>query len=189
MDEKTRDVPRPYDRLAVLERQAFEVVALGEPGSEAEAATLSAKRRGLLIELEHEGLLAERPPAGLSDEVREHPTLASYFEAARKLWDYYRSDEREEWVEAPAPVRLLEGVISIDWFRTPNDRPAEFGELEWTADCEDAFRCVEGEGPSRRPVERRMMDGVYLLRGRYDDGTHAVMVRTERRSAATRVEM
>lgn len=165
-----------YDPLQALEREA---ARLDEPGLD--AATRSARRRGLLLDLEAEGLFARAPSAALREGAAGHPRLAGWLEAAQRLWTYYGSEERAEEMETPAPGRLLEGLVSVDWFRLPGERPPGWSELAWTAACEDLFRWALEEGAAEgRPVEMRTEHGVYLIRGRRDDGERRVMVRTER---------
>jgi hypothetical protein len=142
-----------------------------------ERADVTAKRRILLEELEEAGLL---------DETREHekrewlegwrmPTLRDYVDAALALRRYYASATRATYTLPPPPARLLDGGVSLDWFRLPSPTPADATPDTWLAFCEHVLHSNELSGVSGEilsKVGRRW----YQIRWRRDDGEHPAVV-------------
>lgn len=132
--------------LADLERQAAlvdELAAQLETSKDPDAlATLSVKRRFLLVELTAAGLLdggddVDDKLAALARHPA--PTLAGYLRAAREFAEYMASPQRAEF--APGlPVYPPTGAptLSLDWFRKPQPIPKSVvvGPLEWAGWCE-----------------------------------------------------
>jgi hypothetical protein len=104
------------------------------------AATLSAKRCFLLVELQAHGLLddhdAEKKLASL--EKWKLPRLAGWLRAAIEHLAYQRSPERAEFAPGQPLRPLMFSPISLDWFRRPLPIPPKVvvDRLRWTAWCE-----------------------------------------------------
>ncbi|HUQ06684.1 MAG TPA: hypothetical protein VM261_29475 [Kofleriaceae bacterium] len=105
-------------------------------------ADVTVKRRVLLEEMEAHGLL---------DEARQHekrawleswrmPTLRDYVDAAIALRRYYASAARATYTLPPPPARLLDGAVSLDWFRRPGATPEGATPDTWLAFCEQVLR-------------------------------------------------
>jgi hypothetical protein len=115
-------------------------------------AEVCAKRQRVLFELEVANVIA--PALGWRAKARlvdlGLARLAGYHNAAVALTRYYASRGYARLVAQPAPLRLLEGYVSLDWFRLPSDyAPAGVDPLDWLALCEHNLRA--GDPP---PVGR-----------------------------------
>jgi hypothetical protein len=106
-----------------------------------------AARRTLLEKLEFWGLVDEPR----SSEKRAWlegfrlPTLRDYVDAAIALRAYYRSSARSQYVREPAPQRLIDGSVSLDWFRKPTLTPSGEAGESWLALVE---RLIQETSPS-----------------------------------------
>jgi hypothetical protein len=116
-----------------------------KPGAVIElAATISAKRRFLLIDLWANGLLV---PASFDAKARAldawgFTTLSGYLTAARDFAAYMESPERKKMTGGYPIFPVLGAALSIDWFRKREPIPPKVvvGFLEWTGWCErEAF--------------------------------------------------
>lgn len=145
--------PNVSDRSGVelSEQLAVDLDAL-EPTAttEDELADVFVKRQLLLGELEGLGLLSE---ARLADKraylERWHlPTLVGYLDAATALRAYYRDPIREQYgLDWRDPDKLLDGDVSLDWFRKPGPTPEGATPSTWLAFCEQVlFDNAPGEG-------------------------------------------
>jgi hypothetical protein len=131
--------PAEEEAVRDLEARALELDAL--VSSRGDAATIAAKRRVLLVELDHHGILSER---GASRRLTlldrwELTVLAGYQRAALASWAYYRGDLRRSDLGSAAPGRLLEGPFSIDWFRRPPAPPSRWTFERLTISSEAIF--------------------------------------------------
>ena len=135
--------------------------------------TQSAKRRFLLLALDHAGVLGERPPEGLGE------LLAGYRDAAAELRRYLASDERHSLVAGAPPSGVIGAPVSLDWFRHPSPRPNPLERpFRWLASGEAALRAGQLD-------ERSGAGEVFVRRGadwwvfdwRRDDGVTAALVR------------
>jgi hypothetical protein len=140
----TEPSPQMRELLLELEARARLVDELEDDPKTHEsvepAATLSAKRRFLLLELYAYGLLggaaAARKLAVL--ERWRLPLLAGWLRAAVEHEQYQHSPERAEMAPGE-PIRpVLFSTISVDWFRRPTPTPPKVvvDRLKWTAWCE-----------------------------------------------------
>lgn len=106
-------------------------------------AEVCAKRQRVLFELEVANVIA--PALGAMARARlvdlGLARLVGYHDAAVALARYYASPGYARLVERPAPPRLLEGYVSLDWFRLPSGyAPAGLDPLDWLALCEHNLR-------------------------------------------------
>jgi hypothetical protein len=104
------------------------------------AATLSAKRRFLLVELQAHGLLDDHDVEKKLALLKEWklPVAASWLRAAVEHLAYQRSPERAEFAPGHPLRPLMFSPISLDWFRKPQPIPPKVvvDRLRWTAWCE-----------------------------------------------------
>jgi hypothetical protein len=140
-DAPVGPLPAPAEEEMVrdLEARALELDALA--ASRGDAATIAAKRRVVLVELDHHGLLSV---VGASRRLTlldrwGLPVLAGYQRAALTAWAYYRSDLRLGDLGCAPPNRLLEGPFSIDWFRHPPAPPSRWTFERLTISSEAIF--------------------------------------------------
>jgi hypothetical protein len=133
--------PTEYERVSMAEiddlASALDV-AHAAARTPDQRADVTVKRRVLLEELEAHGLL---------DEARQHekrawleswrmPTLRDYVDAAIALRRYYASEARSTYTLPAPPARLLDGAVSLDWFRRPGPVPEASTPDTWLAFCE-----------------------------------------------------
>jgi hypothetical protein len=148
-----------------------------------EMATVSAKRKFLLIELEAAGLLSEtgwrEKRSWLS--VWQLRNLISYFDAALDILAYFRSDERKKlFTDAAIPGSILGGPVCIDWFRCKlGYTPPGYNAYAWLAECE----CLLSESSNKKggtgEIRIRENGRWYQMLWRKDDGiTPAVLAST-----------
>lgn len=175
--------PHPDEALALreLEARARDVDALAaRPGDVEHRATVAAKRRLLLAELEPYGILSG--PMGLHRvrwlERWALPTLLGYQHAALAIGFYWSSEARRGRIGPPPQVpSVLGATVSVDWFRRPAPVPAKWDADDWLAFCE------------RTLLDARLGDAydgdIFVHQGglrvsiawRRDDGVHAAVVR------------
>lgn len=141
-DDYLREVAALAATVDALDAQASQGP---EPYSDVQLdATLVAKRGRLLLELEAAGVLAgERDrlvALGLTD-------LVGYHDAAAALTRYWSSPGYARLVKVPAPPRVLDAPVSLDWFRRPASyTPSGVSPEDWLALCENNFRANPREG-------------------------------------------
>lgn len=113
--------------------------------TEEDRAHAATKRRQLLDQLELHGLLdeARAPEKRAYLEGFRLPKLRDYVDAAMALRAYYRGPTRATFNLGPAPERLLDGNVSLDWFRVPSPPPAGTAPESWLAFAEQLL----GENP------------------------------------------
>jgi hypothetical protein len=111
-------------------------------------AAMSVMRRQLLGKLKAHGLLdeARAPEKRAYLEGFRLPKLRDYVDAAMALRVYYRSPARAKYRLAPAPARLLDGNVSLDWFRVPSPPPAGTSQESWLAHAEQLLHESPREG-------------------------------------------
>jgi hypothetical protein len=167
--------PAGPEELDELERRAAELDALPAPRTAEEAGTQSAKRRFLLVALDHAGVLGDQPPGGLV----ERPLLAGYRDAAVELRRYLASDERRALVAGAPPSDVLGAPVSLDWFRHPSARPNPLERpFHWLAAGEAALRAaqLDASAGAGEVFVRRGPDW-WIFDWRRDDGVSPALVR------------
>jgi hypothetical protein len=161
------DQLRDFEELAKLvDRLDVEASAGGEPYANVELdATLVAKRDRLLIELEVADVLGGSERARLVQLGLT--TLIGYCDAAVEMDRYLDTPGYARLVKKPRVTRLLDSLVSLDWFRKPSGYvPAGVDSDDWLALCETNFRAHE------RP---RAGSSFVRLEGSF----HRLMFRTE----------
>jgi hypothetical protein len=145
----------PYEderiALGAVEDLATTVdTAQAKASTEADHARVSDMRRQLLDRLEFYGLLDEirAPEKRAYLEGFRLPRLRDYMDAAIALRAYYRSPTRAQYLGAPAPQRLLDGSVSLDWFRLPTATPAGETPEGWLALAEHLVQEAPPSGAS-----------------------------------------
>jgi hypothetical protein len=132
-------IPVDDDFLRHIEERAAALMALeqGEQTLET-AATASAKRQFLLVELEDAGLLSESRFEQLHQQLiqLQLPMLIAYHQAAMELHTYFRSPQRKRYLPDAKPESILHGLISLDWFRLQVPTPEPYHPYEWLGWCE-----------------------------------------------------
>lgn len=135
------------DYLQHLEVLAVEVdaleataVAFEIPYSNAACtAAVTVKRDRLLNELDVVGILTGEHEARL--RTLELANLSAYADAAAALRHYYATPDYARYVKKPVPARVIDGAISLDWFRRPSGfLPSKFNAFEWLALCDWVFQ-------------------------------------------------
>jgi len=102
------------------------------------AAQIAATRRTLLFELDVAGVLSE----GIREQLVDLglSELIAYHDAAMAMHRYFASPVRARIVGSPPPESVVEGHVSLDWFRTPSGYvPALDSPADWLAVCERNF--------------------------------------------------
>ncbi len=123
--------------LAELDAMAREVDALAV-GDDEQQVRARVRRQRLLIELDVVGMLTGDPAVG--QRLAAYPMLRGYHDACALLVAYHASAARVRLVGKPAPRKLIEGNVAIDWFRQPSGyTPANVPVLDWLALCERNF--------------------------------------------------
>jgi len=111
------NIPVDDDFLRHMEERAVALATL-EQGEETleTAATASAKRRFLLVELEDAGLLNESHFVHLHQRLEQLqlPMLIAYHQAAMELHAYFRSPQRKRYLPEAVPESIFGGPISLD---------------------------------------------------------------------------
>ncbi|HLP88282.1 MAG TPA: hypothetical protein VK184_06785 [Nostocaceae cyanobacterium] len=166
-------VLRDLEERAVL----LDTLEKGEQNLEV-AATISAKRRFLLIEMNEAGLF---DPA-LADEMREKieqlqlPVLLNYHIAAMKLINYLESNERKYRFPNSASPTVLDASVSIDWFRLYESNPEKYQPYEWLAFCESIL-CRSNNGVAGTgKILSRIANEWYKVFWRRDNGVIPAIV-------------
>jgi len=150
----------------LVDRLDAEASRGGEPyGDEQLDATLVAKRGRLLLELEVADVLggSERERLAKLGLTR----LVAYSDAAVAMGGYLGSPGYARLVKQPRPERLVDSLVSLDWFRVPSDYvPHGVDAHDWLALCELNFRANE----------RPRAGSVFI---RLEGTFHRLMFRTE----------
>jgi hypothetical protein len=165
--------------LRDLEERAGFLDTLEKGGKNVEiAATISAKRRFLLIEMNEAGLF---DPA-LADEMREKieqlqlPVLLTYHIAVMKLITYLESNERKYRFPNSASPTVLDASVSIDWFRLYESTPEKYQPYEWLAFCESIL-CRSNNGVAGTgEILSRIANEWYKVFWRRDNGVIPAIV-------------
>jgi len=142
-----------------------------------ERADVTVKRRVLLEEMEAQGLL---------DEARQHekrawlecwrmPTLRDYVGAAIALRRYFASTARATYGLPAPPARLLDGAVSLDWFRRPGPTPDGATPETWLAFCEQVLH-ENPPGGASGEVLSKVGGRWYQIHWRREAGEHATVV-------------
>ncbi|WP_147445407.1 hypothetical protein [Corallococcus aberystwythensis] len=163
-----------------LEARVAELDALAAQAKTAdEHATVSARRRFLLIALDSEGLL----DAAQAPEVRERlerlglPVLQGYHASAMELLRYYGSIQRRRYIPGASSRPILGGPVSLDWFRRPDHTPGTYNPFAWLGCCENIFvdtRHPEADGFGE--IFMRVDGAMAHLAWRRDDGVTANLI-------------
>ena len=177
----------PDAELADLERRAAELDTLDATArTEGELATVAARRRMLLIDLAHAGILDDDRGADKDRLLSAlgRSTLVGYRRASARLLAYLASGTRRGSLPPLALTRLHSAPVSVDWFRREQPTPDGFTADEWLAWCELGFSRMSadltggggdaftgGGGRSARLFWRR------------DDGVTPCLVRAQLRPA------
>jgi hypothetical protein len=133
--------PAHHERtlLVASEGLAAELdAAEAKAATEDERADVAVLRTVVLGELEGCGLFDE---ARVDDkraylDAWELPTLAGYLRAAEALRAYYAGSIRATYQLDPPAEQLLDGNVSLDWFRKPVATPEDATPEGWLAFCE-----------------------------------------------------
>lgn len=129
------------DALDVRAREGDEPYA-----DEALDATLVAKRSRLLLELEVAEVLADSAGTRATLVALDLPRVLAYHDAARELTRYFSWPTRARLVKTPAPERVNDSRVSLEWFMLPTGyTPHGIDALDWLALCEANF--VANERP------------------------------------------
>ncbi|MCE9579511.1 MAG: hypothetical protein K8W52_40695 [Deltaproteobacteria bacterium] len=139
----------PIEILRSAEALAREVDALDTADAdelpEEIAATLSARRQRLLIDLDACGVFDGL--ASTREELVRHglESLVGYHDAATALGRYLASPERAALVPGvPPPRKLLDSMFSLDWFRRPgSDRGHPLPRHVFAGWCERMMKDTE----------------------------------------------
>lgn len=133
------NVPVDDDFLRQMEERAVVLAAL-EQGEQTPdtAATASAKRQFLLLELDDAGLLSESRFEQLHQLLvqLQLPMLIAYHQAAMELHAYFRSPQRKRYLPDAELESILHGSISLDWFRLQVPTPEPYHPYDWVGWCE-----------------------------------------------------
>ena len=162
------DLRAMAELAALVDRLDADASAGPEPYADVELdAMLVAKRDRLLIELDVAGVLGagerERLAAlGLT-------ALVAYADAAVEMDRYLASPGYARLVNRPRPARVIDSLVSLDWFRrTSGYVAANLDPFDWLALCENNFRAHERP---RAGSSFRRLEGSF----------HRLMFRTELR--------
>jgi hypothetical protein len=141
-----------------------------------EHSDVAAMRHRLLDGLEAHGLLDEVRAAEKRAilEGWRLPKLRDYVDAATALSAHYRSDVRTAQGLERAPGRLLEGAVSLDWFRMPGPRPSGILSDTWLASAELVLRESAPSGAFGR-IRSSIHGGMYEVLWRRDYDRPAVI--------------
>jgi len=163
--------------LETLEKRAADIVALVTKHDSESQATLSAKRRFFLVELDVAGLHPDHITSMQVNDVRAlgFSHLAACLNGLHRLADYSFSDARQKWNPDAEPSRQ-NVPVSFDWFLA-SDIPQDWDVLDFLSRCESIFtgQGFTGEG---KLFTRIFNHRVTLVAG-YEDGIRLTLVRTE----------
>jgi hypothetical protein len=148
--------------------------------TEDDRVQIAMRRRKLLDRLELHGLLddARAPEKRAYLEGFRLPKLRDYVDAAMALRAYYHSPARATHKLAPPPQRLLDGSVSLDWFRVPSATPPGLTRESWTAMAEQLL----GESPrdgEAGEILSSMAGRQYRIQWRRDYDSPAVVAADE----------
>ena len=146
----TDQPPSELERVALGDVEDLAVAldaAQANAKTEDDRAAVAEMRRLLLGKLELHGLMdeARAPEKRAFLEGFRLPTLRDYVDAACALRAYYRGATRATYTLGPAPEHLLDGNVSLDWFRVPNRTPEGATPESWLAYAEHV---LHGQMPS-----------------------------------------
>ncbi len=165
--------------LRELEERAVTLDALeqGEQTQEV-AATLSAKRRFLLLELNQAGLFdASRAQERRSQLERlQLPNLLAYHTVAMELLSYLGSPARKQFFPDSGYESVIGASVSIDWFRLHEPTPEEYQPYDWLAFCESVLRKGDNGVAGSGAILSRIGQKWYRLCWRRDDGVTPALV-------------
>jgi hypothetical protein len=169
--------------LADTEQLAIALDALAAAATTAEQlADVAVRRRVLLDELEASGILdAERAADKRSYLERwKLVTLVGYLDAAGQLSAYYAGTLRAGYQVPAPPTRLLDGHVSLDWFRARVATPAGATPDGWLAFCEGV---LVDNAPSSAAGEilSKTAGRWYVIRYRVEARQHPVVVSARER--------
>lgn len=123
--------------LVELDDLAREVDALAD-GDEQQQIRARVRRQRLLIELDVVGMLTGDLTVGR--RLADYPMLRGYHDGCAQLAAYHASAARVRLVGKALPPKLIEGNVSIDWFRRPTGyTPNGVAAFDWLALCERNF--------------------------------------------------
>ena len=166
MHAEDDDLRAMAELAALVDRLDAEASSGAEPYTNVELdAPLVAKRDRLLIELE----VAEVLGGGARSRLERLglPALVAYSDAAVAMDQYLASPGYARLVEQPRPARLLDSLVSLDWFRKPSGyQAAGLAPDDWLALCDLNFRAAERP---RAGSTYRRLEGAF----------HRLMFRTE----------
>ena len=160
------------DWLQELEARAATLATVEQDEQTLEAAaTASAKRRFLLLELNEAGLLSELPSQDLRQQLEQlqSPNLLAYYTAAMELNAYLRSQERKKYFFDAKQEPIVGAPVSLDWFRLQVATPEAYSRYDWLAFCESVFRMNHYTGGGGE-IYTHLGNQWYRLRWRTDDG-------------------
>jgi hypothetical protein len=160
-----------------LERRAQDIVALARAFDADSQATLSAKRRFFLIEMEVAGLHPDQVTAQQEADVRALgcSSLAALLHGFHRLNEYSSSPERLEWNPGAQPGRN-NVPVSFDWF-IASDVPQDWNWKDFLSRCERIWRDQEVAGEGLL-FTRIFNHRVKFVTG-YEDGLRLVISRVE----------
>jgi hypothetical protein len=167
-----------------LERRAVELDTLEKEKAETDApsvelvATISAKRRFLLLELNAAGLFHE---AHASNKrfwliTWELHTLLGYFEAALKLLAYFSSVDRRRYIPDAGLEPVPGARVSVDWYRIPGDSPEGFRPEQWLGYCESILMTATSTEGGEGDIFVHQGKLRFQLYWRKDDGITPALV-------------
>jgi hypothetical protein len=131
------------DQLRALEAQASLVDELAEYAqTDNDHASVSAKRRFLLLELDAAGLFDPMQAAQIRLQLEgwQLPVLLGYHKAAMELHGYIHSPERRRFNPTAGTSSIDDAMVSIDWFRRSQPHPSTYTPYEWLSYCESLLR-------------------------------------------------
>jgi hypothetical protein len=142
------------------------------------AATISAKRRFLLLELNEAGLFdASKAPDRCSQLERlQLPNLLAYHTAAMELLSYLASPARKRLFPDSGSDSVIGASVSIDWFRLHEPTPEEYQPYDWLAFCESILRKGDNGVAGSGEIFSRIGQKWYGLYWRRDDGVTPALV-------------
>jgi len=178
--------PIPYEGeeeiMRGLERRAAELDAsakeAAESGSVELAATVSARRRFLLLDVNAAGLFHEAHAKSKRvwlDEWGLH-TLLGYFEAALKLLAYFASVDRRLYIPGAGPEPVPGARVSVDWYRLDGAPPQGFRPEQWLGYCESILMDAKSTEGGEGEIFVHQGELRYRLRWRKDDGVTPALV-------------
>jgi len=179
--------PREEAELRQLEKEAAEFDRMAQAiDPKPDSASIAAKRRFLLIELDACGLTH----VSCSHDKRRWletwrlEKLLDYFDAAMQIHAYFESPERRDQIPEAKDQPVPGSRVSLDWYRWPHQPPPDVTPREWLAFCERTLM----DAPSTDGYEGRILTHVddywYQTHWRKDDGTHPAVVSATFRNKA-----